>query len=268
MLHFILVNLVIPAVLVAGYPPARGQKPQVAPDHSLAVATYIQKGLPANDRGWSADDYLQAAKVLKAIAGVDATQLPRYGSPISGAVFARIVSRENFKLFGNDLLSHQQHFIASSGLLQGLGQILIVYATATTQERIFDSELIELMRYVLELSREVVRLADAFAASLPADDPNHDSRMKGREQMREGMARVVTGCLSTITEREAYRSSELVRLAQTLDATVPDIFPFLPPGVQQELNVRIQRMAEDEPNSGIKERLIHLVTTLSKAKPR
>lgn len=266
MLHCILAYLLIPAALVTGSPSALGQKPKIAPDHSLTAAAYIQKGLPANDRRWAADDYVQAAKVLKAIAGVDATQLPRYSSPTSSAVFGRIVSHENFKVFGSEELNLQQRFVATSGLLQGLGQILVVYGTASDREGLFDSELIELMRYVLEISREVVERADAFAASLPADDPDHDSRMKGRQQMRDGMARVVMGCLSSLEEREAYKPSDRVRLAQTLETTAPGIFAFLAPGTQQELKLRIQRSAEDEPNSTIKEGLGRLVAALSKAK--
>lgn len=266
MLQGILVNLTIPAMLAVGYQSAQGHKPQTAPDRSLAPTTYIQKGLPANDRSWDGQDYVQAAKVLHALASADPTQLPRYGSPISGAVFARIVSQENFRLFGNGILDKQQSFTAASSLLQGLGQITLVYASATTQERVFDSELVELMRFVLELSREVAERAEAFFASLPTNDPDHDARLKGREQMRQGMARVVIGCLATLAERETYRSSDLVRLAQTLDTTVPLIFSFLPPGAQQELPVRIQRMIEQEPNPSIKERLAHLAAAIGKSK--
>ena len=107
MLRVSLVTLMIPAMNAAGYQSASGQSPQIAPDHSLAPPIYIQKGLPANDRNWDAQDYLQAAQVLQALAGVDTTQLPRYGSPISGAVFARIVSHDNFKLFDNAIFSQQ-----------------------------------------------------------------------------------------------------------------------------------------------------------------
>ena len=122
------------------------------------------------------------------------------------------------------------------------------------------------MRYVLELSGEVTRLTDAMFAALPTTDPDYDTRIKGREQMRQGMARVVIGCLDTLASRESYRSSDLLRLAQTLDTTVPVIFSFLLPGAQQELSVRIQRMIEQEPNSSIKQRLLHLAAAIAKSK--
>lgn len=260
------VSLIIPVILAVAFQAGEVRTYRIAPDHSLTAATYIKKGMPAYDRDWSGQDYVQAAKVLQAVAGLDATQLPRYGSPTSGAVFARIVSHDNFGLFGIGILNQQQSFTAASALLQGLGQITIVYASATTQEKVFDSELVELMRYVLEVSREVAHLAEAFIASLPANDPDHDARLKGREQMRQGMARVVFGCLDTLAERETYRSSELVRLAQTLETTVPAIFSFLPPGAQQELSVRIQRMIEQEPASIIKEGLTRLAAALNRLK--
>jgi hypothetical protein len=264
-LRVILVTLILVAN-VAGNQSASGQRPQTAPDHSLAPAIYIQKGLPANDRNWDAQDYLQAAKVLQSLAGADTTQLPRYGSLMSGAVFARIVSHDNFMLFENAVLNKQQRFKAATAIMEGLGQITVVYASATTQERIFDSELIELMRYLLELSAKVTQLADAFIASLPANDPDHDARVRGHEQMQQGMARVVIGCLDSLAERASYQSSDLLRLSETLDSTVQVIFPFLLPGSQQELSLRIQQMIEKEPNSSIKERLLHLAAALTKSK--
>jgi hypothetical protein len=265
-LRVILVTLIVPVINVAGYQSAPSRRPQVAPDHSLTPGTYIQKGLPANDRNWDSQDYLQAARVLQTIAGIDPTQLPRYGSLLSGAVFARIVSHDNFKLFDNTVLNQQQRFKAATAILEGLGQITVIYATATTQERIFDTEMIELMRYVLEVSAEVTQLADAFVASLPANDPDREARLRGREQMRQGMARVVIGCLDSLAERVSYQSSDLLRLAGTLETTVPVIFSFLSAGVQQELSLRIQRMIEEEPNSSIKERLQHLAAALAKLK--
>lgn len=264
MLRIILVTLIIPVVNISGYP--AGQKLQIAPDHSLAPTIYIQKGLPASDRYWDAQDYLQAAKVLQALAGIDTTQLPRHGSLISGAVFARIVSHDNFKLFENPVLNLQQRFKAATAILEGLGQITIVYASATTQERIFDSEMIELMRYVLDISAKVTQLADAFIASLPSNDPDHEVRLKGREQMQQGMARVVIGCLDSLAERATYQSPDLLRLAKTLDTTVPVIFPFLLPGSQQELSLRIPKMIEEEPNPSIKDLLRDLAAALAKPK--
>lgn len=88
-----------------------------------------------------------AAVALKSLN--DPTQLPRYGSPTSGAVFARMVSPENLKLSRFGTLTTQQRLAAATAILQNLGSIINVYAAATTQKRVFDSELVELMRYLL-----------------------------------------------------------------------------------------------------------------------
>jgi hypothetical protein len=255
----------IPVANVAAYQSGSGERAQIAPDHSLASAAYIRKGLPANDRVWDGGDYLQAAKVLRELAGVDATQLPRYGSAISGAVFARIVSPDNFKVYDNELLDPQQKFKAVNALLQGVGEITIIYSSATTKVVIFDTELIELMRFILELCADDTRLFKTFTATLPTNQ-NLESRAKSEEQMRQGMARVVVGCLEALASRESYRSSDLERLAQTLDTTVPVIHAFLLPGAQQEVSVRLQKMIEEEPNPRIKDRLRHLVAALAKPK--
>ena len=239
----------------------------LAPDHSLTATKYIEKGMPANDRLWTGKDYAQAMSVLQTLAAGDPTTLPRYGSATSGVVFARIVALDNFSLFPATLTKQQRLMFAVS-IMENLGQITILYSSVTTQAGVFDSELVELLRYTLELTRSVIQFMEAFLATLPADDPDRDVRAKGLGQMREGTASVVDGCLITLTEKKVYRSSELVRLADTLEATLPEIIKFLPAGAQQETPIRIQRLVEQESDAILKERLIRIVAALNKSKPR
>jgi len=90
-------SMIIALILPLVYQGGAAQAPPVAQDHSLSQQAYIQKGLPSSDRPWFTKEYAQAALVLRSLAASDATQLPRYGSPVSGAVFARIVSRDSLK---------------------------------------------------------------------------------------------------------------------------------------------------------------------------
>jgi hypothetical protein len=191
-------------------------------------------------------------------------QLPRFGSTTSGSVFARIISRDNLKLTNDDLLTNQQRLVSTANVLQGVSEITAIYVSATTAQRVFDAELVELLRYTLEVSRDVVQLAGQFFASLPPDDPDRDARMKGREQMRDGIASIVGGCIATLAEKDSYRLSELVRLAESLEKTLPEMFSFLPDRTQQEFRVRVRRMSEEEAEPAMKERLVRMSAALNK----
>jgi hypothetical protein len=241
------------------------QAPPVAPDRSLSPQAYVQKGMPASDREWFTKEYGQAASVLKSLAASDATQLPRYGSPVSGAVFARIVSRDSLKLAAEtELVSVESRLLATAEIFWRLNQIVVVYAKATTTSQVFDSEVVELLSYILEVSCKMMLLGETVIGSRPADAADRAALLKDREQARQGVATVVRYCLE-ITEKKGCRVSELVRLAQGMEKTLPEIAPLLPPEAMQEFAVRLQRMLEQESDPTIKQALQHVAAALDKS---
>src|SRR5262249_21397092 len=123
----------------------------------------------------------------------------------------------------------------------------------------------ELLRYMLETSRDLVEMQAAFVAALPKDDPIRESRLEGQEMMRKGLATMISECLDMVTERETYRASEVIRLAQTLETTLPTMYSFLPLAGQQELPLRLKRMIEKEADAALKEQLTRLAAVVVKA---
>lgn len=237
---------------------------QVAPDHSLTAATYIEKGMPANDREWVGLDYNQAASVLEAVSDDDPTMLPRYHSAVSGAVFGRIVSSENYARLHLETIPRQTRFYEASDILRGLSRILLVYNSAMNSRRLFDSEEIELFRSILEVSRFVVQIANEAAAS-PAERPT-DSLFVDRDQLRKGLASILSGDLRVFTEKNFFRPAELLRHADTMTRMFPDLFPFLSANSQLELKVRLDELIKAEADPTLKNRLIKLAAVIPKAK--
>jgi len=242
----------------------QAQTPPVAADHSLSPQAYVQKGMPASDRSWFTKEYGQAVSVLKSLSAGDATQLPRYGSPVSGAVFARIVSRDSLKLAESELVPVESRLLATAEIFWRLNQIAVVYASATTTSQVFDSEVVELFSYILEVSCNMMLLGETVIGSRPADAADRAALLKDREQARQGVATIVRACLE-ITEKKGCRVTELVRLAQAMEKTLPEIAPLLPPEAKQELTVRLQRMLEQESDPGLKKALQHVATALDKS---
>jgi hypothetical protein len=261
------VSLSVASLKAAQVPRAPFVAP-VTPDHSLSPATYIQKGLPAYDRDWAPQDYSDAARVMQSLAASDVTQLPRYGSPRSGIVFARLVSSANIGFFLTDTTTtDQDRAMALLQVLQNVNRITTIYAGAsTTRQQLLDSELIELMRFSLEVSRSVVRLSDRRSTSLAPTD----ATLKAIGQVRQGFASVVSGCLGEFTEQQRglYRTSELVRLAQFLETFLPASMSLLPTATQQEIPVRIQRLLLQERDATLKDYFGHIAVGLELGKNR
>jgi hypothetical protein len=238
--------------------------PPVAPDRSLSPQAYVQKGMPASDRPWFTKEYDQAVSVLKSLATSDATQLPRYGSIVSGAVFARMVSRDSLKLAESELVSVESRLLATAEIFWRLKQIIVVYASATTPSQVFDAEVVELSSYILEVSYRMLLLGETVIGSRPADAPDRDAILNEQERVRQGVATVVRFCLF-ITEKKGCRVSELVRLAQALEKNLPEIAPLLPPEAKQELAMRLQRMLEQESDPTLRQALQRVAATLDKS---
>jgi hypothetical protein len=99
-------------VTIRGIKPVTADPPR---DESPTAQQYIERGLPAPDRTWSAEDLAQAAKVLGSFKAAEYANLPRYESPKSGAGFSRMVARENIDAF------MKQGFRLSSRLAQSIG---------------------------------------------------------------------------------------------------------------------------------------------------
>jgi hypothetical protein len=258
------VNFIIAGTLVVAYQGGTLRHYPVAPDRSLTSAVYIEKGLPTNDRQWGGSDYKQAAAVLKTLMKTDPTLLPRYHSPASGAMFARIVSPENFARFRNETFPRQTRMTEASDMLSGVGQILIVYNSAMTETRLFDSEEVELFRYILEISRDIMQLADARTGSRGAGSA--DDLFIDRDQMGRGLASIVSGSLRVFTEKNFFRPPELLRHADTMEMILPEIFSFLPAGTQLEINVRLQGMIKAETDPALRERLTRIAAALAKSR--
>jgi hypothetical protein len=69
--------------------------------------------------------------------------------------------------------------------------------------------------------------------------------MQGLDQMKRGLASVVAGGLKTLTERESYRASELVRLVGYMQETLPQIVLRLPDGSRKETLFRLDNLQDD-----------------------
>lgn len=249
-------------LFLCGTAPLLAAPPPVAPDHSLTAAQYIALGLPADDRVWVGSDYATAAEVLKKVGAEDPTRLPRYASKTSGAVFRRLASDENLEIVRNQALTIGQRMPEALAMMSNLSQILLLYANATSSAQTFDAELVELTREILSAATEVSALARQFLVTLPADDPSREAREQGFEKLKQGLAAIVTGALTSLTEHDGYRTSELLRLAEAMETAVPTLLPQLPSGAQAEIPVRLHKMIAEEPDEALRGKLLRIEAAL------
>ncbi len=219
--------------------------PKPPADDSLTSEEYLRLGLPAQDREWSGDDMVKAERTLASLVQTGYRQLPRYKSERSGEMFARLTSPQNLDLFKNRTLPIEARFPQALNYFGAGNQVLKLYLAGFLKKEVGDSELVELMGSQFRSTVVILELVDEFLPTIKKDDPKYQARMEGLDQMKRGLAGVVAGSLQTLTERESYRESELVKLVGYMRDTFPLIVPRLPPGARTETLLRLEKMQED-----------------------
>jgi hypothetical protein len=219
--------------------------PKGSGDESLTSEEYLRLGMPAQDRDWFGGDMVNAEKILASLAQQGYRQLPRYKSERSGEMFARLTSPQNLDLFKNRTLPLDARFPQALNYFQASNQVFKLYLAGFLKKEVRDSELVELMGAQFRSTVVMLELVDEFLPTIQKDDPKYQVRMQGFDQMKRGLASVVAGGLQTLTERESYRGSELVRLVGYMQETFPLIVPRLPPGARTETLLRLAKMQDD-----------------------
>lgn len=217
----------------------------VIPDHSLTGEKYIELGVPASDRTWMGDDMKHAAEALRTLEATHPDQLPRFESTRSGAVFARIVSTDNLKFFRHNSLPLDSRFPPAIAFMQSHNLIVVTYLDAFLKRGCPGDELIELMGSQLRICRMMFDLTDEFWPTISVDDPSYAVRRKGLETMKSGLANVIMGSITTVTEDQNYSLPLRLKMLEYCRQEFPGIVPKLAAGSQTEVQLRINKLVDD-----------------------
>ncbi len=182
----------------------------VSEDRSLDPAVYSASNLPDPNAPWTPQEYATAAEVLGGLARQNRLFLPREDSSRSGAVFARLMARENFAE-----LTPQ----AANDYLQILPRFFALYAPAEDGAA-FPREQVRLAELMLWLyPRALHALAEGHKAGVVPEQP--------LIQQRAVAVGVVRGAAHMLQETQRYRSSDRSLLESSLSKVEPELRPEL-----------------------------------------
>jgi hypothetical protein len=142
-------------------------------DQSLTPDEYVKAGISAWDAPWSATEMAAAATILTKIADTNPKQLPQYESPKSGALFARITSRENLDHFKDKTRPISVRFPEAAEFFQSSNQLLKVYTASFMKKSLGSSEVVELIGMNLRASVAMLDLVGEFTPTLNKDDSTY-----------------------------------------------------------------------------------------------
>lgn len=213
-------------------------------DLSLSVDEYQKLGIPSIRRPWNSLDMTKAAKVLAEIAVDDPARLPRYNSPKSGKVFARMTSDDNLEQLRTSKIPAALRLPSGLQFMQASSSFGKSYATGLLKRKTGGDEAAELVGLNLRIAVAMSGLAEEIVMSLDKKDPSFTKRIGGMKEVQSGLSTILQSAILQASETKALNSGATRRLLAILDETLPTLIRAVPPAVRKETLAKLREMSE------------------------
>lgn len=233
-------------------------------DKSLSIAEYREAGLPAPDAPWTAHDMDKAVSALTAIAQKDPSQLPRYQSPRSGEVFARLAADENLTIYRDRSLAIEERLPDALTYLQAGNEVFALFLGAFDKDSVGDNEVVDLADAQFRATVVITALVKELLPALDKNDPTYVERLKGLKTMKSGLATMVEGVLEMLVDSDLGPSARTRMLGQ-LQQTLPSIIPELRAADQLETLRLLRALLKDPDMQNLKPQMQELLRRVEKA---
>lgn len=249
--------------------------PGAPPGETLTTTdAYLSLRIPPPDRLWTAADYEITARVLRWIAQRNPNDLPRIGSPISGVIFDRLVSRANFLELADRKspleLRALRFSLFSRLMFPAIQQIFFTYAIALDKGVARWTELVEIIGLTLhgfELSISIMvdieTDAKGWLGVTQPEDADHRKAtviMGAMKLMREGVGTAAVGIVEMLDAGQVpWPTGERLRLIELLAESLPRMLAQVPGSVRREVSAKLGRVIDKETDEDVKWSLQRLV---------
>jgi hypothetical protein len=238
-----------------GQPRAQAE-PTPAPDNSLTLKEYIDAGVPAIDKPWTAGDYQKAGTTLADIAKKDPTKLPRLDSKNSGDLFAHIIAQKNLAGLTDKTVPVDTR-IKMAETITAYVPIFAAYADAIKPNQTLDAETLKLGGFILRAELAAGQVVEEFIAAHPDAKDN-----AGFKQARDGFAMTAGGVVEFMMDKDHIRKSEATRFAGELKGVLPDIVALFNADAQVIIKNQLKDAAAKEEDKDLKAALTDLLASL------
>jgi hypothetical protein len=243
------------------------------PDTSWPVADYVRLGLPDPGHFWTANDYSACRDVLLSLDRTNRAALPRFDSPKSGPIFARLVNATNVLVLSEQTLSARERVRLFYPLLNRFPAFEDIYKLSIVDMR-FHREAIELDHVFLRLARQAIEFDGKTLPLGPGENTeiifhyaevfysNADLLFDKRPQevmvprgrqfnlLSSQCTAVITRQLPWLAEGTGLTHTERTLAAQYLRQDLPPLWKYFSPGnqasVMQDFKAIMPRVLKSE----------------------
>ena len=222
----------------------------IASLYADTVSYWVAKGCPSPDREWQAKDYTAFHNVLA--KGI--LPLPKLDSEPGRSILRHLVDTQNLSFHRNRNLSIDIRMPDLLDVSQETKKIMLLYFRAAERGEKVEEELAELLVFQLAATAAVIEVVEEFVPTIPRDEM-YETRMEGLARMKQGMATVLDGALTSLSERTHYSNGSVARIARGIREYYPQFNRMLSEPTRVEFRRRIDELLAKEKNPGVKEEL-------------
>ena len=210
-------------------------------DLSLTVKEYQSKGMPDIDTIWSEDKLMKAHITLGSIRTKNFRTLPRKDSKKSGAVFSRIVSKENLSFLNDPSKSLHDKAYQIQSVGPFLNEIGRMYTDNFRSEQYYSEELIDIYISEMYARKRMLELAEEIMNS---KEPADMSMQSGRPAIVNGYVNLITNLIGQQNNTKAFSGRELKRLNREVSRSISENMRYLDSESKQKISNEIKKTGE------------------------
>jgi hypothetical protein len=265
---FIAAAFLLIATAAYSQPAGSDESLTIETDESLTVEQYLGLGVPPPDRAWQAEDYKKAGRVFSKLSR---EQLPRFESPRSGEIFARIVSLDNFDrpegitqldLEGHDVMSSQMMRLANTAMDVSL--LALQYIDPMVGLQPYSAEIARLTLYSLQLTRATRELVEWFPKPDREDREAVEERIEQQTRLGKTLYTMAFGIVGSLQGDDYLDPDDQIYLADGLRFEGRQVFKFLNKSQKKDLRALIQKVLAEHSNTDVRTALKSLLAETKK----
>ena len=221
--------------------------------HAETIDELVARGCPSPAREWQAKDY----NALKELLVKGTLPLPRLESESGREILHRLTDTENLSFHHNRNLPLETRFPDLMNLMDGAKSIMMLYVRAANAGEKVEKELTDLLVFQLAAASTAIELTEEFIPTIPKDE-KYKTRMEGFAKMKSGLATILDGAITSLSERTVYSDESVARMARGIREYYPRFASMLPETAKAEFRLKIRNKLAEERNPAVKRELISL----------
>lgn len=214
-------------------------------DHSLTPEEYHKLGMPDHKNVWVLDDYFKSTVTLGSLKINNLLSLPRKDSEKSGAVFSRLVNKDNLAFVNDTTLPLHTRAYLIQQFARFPGQLYQLYTDSLKVKQYYNHELIDIDIFILFMNEQKLMLAFQIMNS---NDEADVSLQYGLKTVKYNYLKTIESLLAEQVKSKVFSVTDLNRLSTEISHSLQENHKWFLPADRITIGSEILAVIEKSPS--------------------